>query len=122
MAACAYPRQPPPVQASVEAGAGRDRGASSRRGSSEDTQKRYDSGRAGKTEVRKYAVIIEQGPRNYSAYIPDLPGCIATGKALNTVRQNIKDAIQFHIDGLREDGVPIPEPSSVAESVEIQAS
>lgn len=72
--------------------------------------------------MRKYAVIIEQGPRNYSAYVPDLPGCIATGKTINAVRRNIKEAIEFHIDGLREDGLPIPEPSSVAESVEVQAA
>lgn len=72
--------------------------------------------------MRKYAVIIEQGPRNHSAYVPDLPGCIATGKTINAVRRNIKEAIEFHIDGLREDGLPIPEPSSVAESVEVQAA
>jgi len=72
--------------------------------------------------VRKYAVIIEQGPPNYSAYVPDLPVCIATGKTINAVRRNIKEAIEFHIDGLREDGLPIPEPSSVAESVEVQAA
>lgn len=84
--------------------------------------KRYDAGRAGEEEVRKYAVIIEQGPRNYSAYVPDLPGCIATGRTINAVRRNIKVAIEFHIDGLRGDGLPIPEPSSVAESVEVQAA
>jgi len=49
-------------------------------------------------------------------------GCIATGKTINAVRRNIKEAIEFHIDGLREDGLPIPEPSSVAESVEVQAA
>lgn len=72
--------------------------------------------------MKRYAVIIEQGPRNYSAYVPDLPGCIATGKTPKAVRQNIKDAIQFHIDGLREGGIAVPEPSTVAESVEIQAA
>ena len=72
--------------------------------------------------MKKYAVIIERGPRNFSAFVPDLPGCIATGETLEETRQNMREAIEFHLDGLREDGEPIPEPSTLAESVEIQAA
>ena len=57
----------------------------------------------------KYAVIIEQGPNNYSAYVPDLPGCVSTGKTLEAVERNIKEAIELHLEGLREEGLPIPE-------------
>jgi len=66
----------------------------------------------------RYAMIIEQGERNYSAYLPDLPGCIATGKTLDEVRQNMTAAIELHLEGMREDGLPIPEPTSLADYVE----
>lgn len=72
--------------------------------------------------MRTYAVIIEHGPNNLSAYVPDLPGCIATGRTLDEIRRNIREAIEFHIDGLREEGLPVPEPSSRAESIEIRAA
>ncbi len=66
----------------------------------------------------RYAVVIEKADNNYSAYVPDLPGCVATGPTLQTVENEIRDAIRFHIDGLKEDGQPIPEPTSIAEYVE----
>ena len=66
----------------------------------------------------RYAVVIENAGSNYSAYVPDLPGCIATGTTLAEVEAEIRDAIRFHIDGLREDGLPVPEPMSLAEYVE----
>jgi len=66
----------------------------------------------------KYAVIIEAGERNYSAYVPDLPGCIATGKTLDEVKQLMREAIAFHIEGLKEDGLPIPEPTTLTEYIE----
>jgi predicted RNase H-like HicB family nuclease len=66
----------------------------------------------------RYAVIIERAPGNYSAYVPDLPGCVATGKTLAEVEVEIRDAIRFHIDGLREDGLPVPEATTVAAEVE----
>jgi predicted RNase H-like HicB family nuclease len=66
----------------------------------------------------KYAVIIEAGVRNYSAYVPDLPGCIATGKTLDQVKQVMREAIAFHLEGLKEDGLPIPEPTTLAEYIE----
>ena len=66
----------------------------------------------------KYAVIIEAGERNYSAYVPDLPGCIATGQTVEEVKRLIREGIALHLEGLREDGLPIPEPTTLAEYVE----
>jgi predicted RNase H-like HicB family nuclease len=66
----------------------------------------------------RYAMIIEQGERNYSAYLPDLPGCIATGKAVEELKQRMSEAIELHLRGMREDGLPIPEPTGLAEYVE----
>jgi predicted RNase H-like HicB family nuclease len=67
----------------------------------------------------KYLVIFEKADGNYSAYSPDLPGCIATGKNRKEVEKNIREAINFHIEGLKEDGLPVPEPSSFTEYVEV---
>ena len=67
----------------------------------------------------KYGVVIERAESNYSAYVPDLPGCIATGVTVEEAEREIRDAIAFHLDGLREDGLPIPQPSSVCEYVEV---
>jgi predicted RNase H-like HicB family nuclease len=66
----------------------------------------------------RYAVVIEKVGNNYSAYVPDLPGCIATGDTVEETEREIKAAIRFHIDGLKEDGLPIPKPQSVAEYVD----
>jgi len=66
----------------------------------------------------RYVVIIEKGPTSYGAYVPDLPGCVAAGETEDEVRQLIRDAIEFHIEGLREDGLPIPEPTSQVEYIE----
>lgn len=66
----------------------------------------------------RYAVVIEKAGANYSAYVPDLPGCIATGATVAETQSEIRDAIHFHIAGLREDGLPVPEPVSRAEYVE----
>jgi predicted RNase H-like HicB family nuclease len=68
--------------------------------------------------MKRYAVVIEKAARNYSAYVPDLPGCIATGKTRAELRRLIREAIQFHIDGLREDGLPVPKATSACEYVE----
>ena len=67
----------------------------------------------------KYLVIFEKAGKNYSAYSPDIPGCIATGTTRKEAEKNIKEAISFHIEGLKEDGLPIPEPSSSTEYVEV---
>ena len=66
----------------------------------------------------RYAVVIEKADGNYSAYVPDLPGCVATAPTVEAVEQEIRAAIRFHIDGLRADGLPIPTPTSLAEYVE----
>ncbi len=66
----------------------------------------------------RYAVVIEKAGNNYSAYVPDLPGCIATGESVSQVEAEIGDAIRFHIQGLREDGLPVPDAVSRAEYVE----
>lgn len=67
----------------------------------------------------KYAVVIERANGNYSAYVPDLPGCVATGLTITEVEAEIRDAISFHLEGLRDDGLPIPEATSRVEYVEL---
>ena len=69
----------------------------------------------------KYAVIIEKGDNNYSAYVPDLPGCVSTGDSIEEIKNNIHEAILFHIEGLKEDGEPIPEATTLSEYIEIAA-
>ena len=66
----------------------------------------------------RFAIVIEKAEGNYSAYVPDLPGCVATGATVEEVEREIRDAIRFHIEGLREDGLPVPQPTSIAEYVE----
>jgi predicted RNase H-like HicB family nuclease len=66
----------------------------------------------------RYAIVIEKANGNYSAYVPDLPGCVATGDSVAAVEIEIRDAIRFHIDGLNEDGLPVPKPTSIADYVE----
>jgi predicted RNase H-like HicB family nuclease len=66
----------------------------------------------------RFAIVIEKAEGNYSAYVPDLPGCVATGDTVEDVEREIRDAIRFHIEGLREDGLPVPPPTSIAEYVE----
>jgi len=66
----------------------------------------------------RYAVEIEKAEGNYSAYVPDLPGCVATGEIVSVVEQEIRAAIRFHIDGLKADGLPVPLPSSIAEYID----
>lgn len=69
----------------------------------------------------RYAVVIEPAGANFSAYVPDLPGCVATGNTPAETEIAIREAIQFHLDGLREDGLPVPPPSSRVEYVEVAA-
>ena len=70
----------------------------------------------------RYAIVIENAGANYSAYVPDLPGCIATGATVEEVEASIRDAIELHLEGMRQDGTPIPPPSSRVEYVEIAAA
>lgn len=69
----------------------------------------------------RYAIVIEQSEGNYSAYVPDLPGCVATGATVAEVEAEIRDAIAFHLQGMREDGLAIPAPSSQVEYIEVAA-
>ena len=69
----------------------------------------------------KYAVVIEKAESNYSAYVVDLPGCVATGASIEQAEQNIRAAIEFHLEGLRREGFEIPVPSSAVEYVEVAA-
>ena len=66
----------------------------------------------------RYAVVIEKADDNYSAYVPDLPGCVATGSTIPEVEAEIRDAIRFHIDGLKADGLAVPTPTSIAECID----
>jgi predicted RNase H-like HicB family nuclease len=66
----------------------------------------------------RYAVVIEKVDGNYSAYVPDLPGCVATGDTIAEVEEEIRDAIRFHIEGLEADGIAVPAPTSIAEYIE----
>jgi len=74
-----------------------------------------------KHAAMRYAVVIERAGANFSAYVPDLPGCVASGSTPAETEAAIRDAIQFHLDGLREDGLPIPSPSSRVEYIEVAA-
>lgn len=69
--------------------------------------------------MNKYAVVIEEGATNFSAYVPDLPGCITTGRSIEEIERNIREAIELHLEGLREDGEPIPEPHTSVAYVEL---
>lgn len=69
----------------------------------------------------RYAVVIEKAAKNFSAYVPDLPGCVATGATLEETEQLIREAIEFHLSGLRDDGAPIPHPSSQVDYVDVAA-
>lgn len=67
----------------------------------------------------RYAIVIERAEGNYSAYVPDLPGCVATGDTVAEVEASMREAIAFHLGGMREDGVPIPPPVSLVAYVEV---
>lgn len=69
----------------------------------------------------RYAIVIEQAAANFSAYVPDLPGCVATGNTIEEVEEQIREAIAFHLEGLCEDGAPVPPPMSHVEYVDIAA-
>lgn len=69
----------------------------------------------------KYAVVIEQADSNFSAYVPDLQGCVATGSTIEEVERKIREAIEFHLEGMKEDGLSIPKPSSSVDYVEVAA-
>jgi predicted RNase H-like HicB family nuclease len=66
----------------------------------------------------RYAIVIEKAEGNYSAYVPDLPGCVAAADTVEAVEHEIRDAIRFHIDGFQADGLPVPAATSIADYVE----
>ena len=70
----------------------------------------------------QYLVVVEEGSKSFGAYVPDLPGCIAVGESKNEVVTLIREAIEFHIEGLKETGQPIPPPSSSSEVIEVEAA
>jgi predicted RNase H-like HicB family nuclease len=72
--------------------------------------------------MRRYAIIIEKANGNYSAYVPDLPGCVATGDTVAETIREIREAIEFHLEGMRLAGEPIPEPTSAVDYVEVSAA
>ena len=69
----------------------------------------------------KYLVVVEQGPTSFGAYVPDLPGCVAVGETRAEVTRLIHEAIEFHVEGMKEDGLAIPQPHSTSELVEVDA-
>jgi len=69
----------------------------------------------------RYTVIVEKSENNYGAWVPDLPGCVTTGPTVEETLSNMREAIEFHLEGMREDGDPIPEPTSVAAIIEVAA-
>lgn len=70
----------------------------------------------------KYAIVIEKAATNYSAFVPDLPGCITTGRTVEEVKRNMREAIELHLDGMRRDGEAIPVPSSTVDYVEAEVA
>jgi predicted RNase H-like HicB family nuclease len=71
--------------------------------------------------IKRYAIVIEKASSNYSAYVPDLPGCVATGATVEETESLLREAIELHIEGMREDGLQIPPPTSVVEYVQVPA-
>jgi len=71
--------------------------------------------------MRRYAIVVEKAKSNYAAYVPDLPGCVATGDTVEETEQRLREAIKIHVEGLHEDGLLVPKPSSVVDYVEVSA-
>lgn len=118
MAGSAYQGQPPPIQALGEARASDDRGPSFRRLGAGHVQQHPEAGRIeGIATMHRFLIVIERAGDNYSAYSPDLPGCVATGATREETERRMYEAIQFHIEGLIEDKLPVPESTSFAEFV-----
>jgi predicted RNase H-like HicB family nuclease len=69
--------------------------------------------------MKRYVVVFERAESNWAAYVPDLPGCITTGKTLEETKRNIRDAIELHLDAMREVGEPVPDPTSSVDFVEL---
>ena len=84
---------------------------------------RHEAGRAeGVKQEMQYTIVIERAPKNYAAYVPDLPGCVATGDTTEDAVREIRQAIRYHIESLREHGEPVPEPQCTATVVDVTAA
>jgi len=70
--------------------------------------------------MKRYAMVIEKAAANYAAHVPDLPGCVATGASVEETERLLRAAVALHLEGLKEDGLPIPEPSSVVDYVDLE--
>lgn len=110
--------QSPAIQASSEARARDSARALGRYSAPWYTEEHPGPGWIEGEGMKRYAVVIEQGPDNLSAYVPDLSGCVTTGKTVEEIERNVREAIGFHLEGMREDGEPIPEPTTVALEIE----
>src|SRR5438445_12764783 len=99
--------------------------ASARRCSSRMAVNPRGAYNAGRTQMMgtqtRYAIVIEKAERNYAAYVPDLPGCVATGATIEETERSIREALDIHVEVLRADGLPIPDPSSRVEYVDVTA-
>lgn len=114
--------EPPSVSTYHEAGHGHDSRQTGRRSSAGYVGEYHEAVRVeGVSDTVKYTVVIERAPNNYAAYVPDLPGCVATGGTREELLEEIREAIEFHIESLREHGEPVPEPQSTAAVVEVGA-
>ena len=71
--------------------------------------------------MKRYGIVVEKANSNFAAYVPDLPGCVATGATVEETERRLREAIEIHVQGLRKDGLPVPEPSSVVDYVEVSA-
>ncbi len=71
--------------------------------------------------MKRYAIVVEKAESNYAAYVPDLPGCIATGATVEETERLLREAIELHVEGMREDGLPIPKPSSRVNYLDVNA-
>ena len=71
--------------------------------------------------MKRYLIVIEQTDSSYSSYSPDLPGCVSTGETREEAARNMREAIEFHVDGLRQEGFPVPEPQATSSYVELPA-
>ena len=72
----------------------------------------------GELNMKRYAIVVEKAKSNYAAYVPDLPGCVATGETVAAIEAEIRAAIRFHIEGLKADGLEVPAPTSIADYVD----
>jgi predicted RNase H-like HicB family nuclease len=70
--------------------------------------------------MKRFAVVFEKAPSNWAAYVPDLPGCVTTGPTLEETKRNIREAIELHIEAMREVGEPVPVPTSAVDFVELE--